>query len=245
MTKQELSGHNVKVLPGVTFKWGDWTVGRQAQVMTYASSVVPSLVPRIFAKGDTWYAMQTKQPLRNWNWPHAERALEPLWAMPEHLVLGTSERPFDVDWLHGYIVNARPPHAFFDHMPSDPYLRLRYGNANEATHGDPTHANTLSGYCFIDWQFRRQQYLPAHRSVDYGKFMQSVLGWDIGLADMDVVGATWQAEEIMNREPDAWFWCAIHFMRIKARAKSDLLKKVCDERIAFCIWLRQRQRRVA
>ena len=140
---------------------------------------------------------------------------------------------FDIQQLYSFMHDYGPPAVFNSTLPPMQFVQIVYKNCHEATHGDPTEQNTLqgkNGYVFIDWQWHRRPFLPAHRDVDYGKILQSIV----------VKEETWNALELLRVSPAAWLWCSVHFMRI---AKRDASRKAwCDRQIEKCVWLHNRRK---
>lgn len=76
---------------------------------------------------------------------------------------------------------------------------------------------------------------PGHRAVDLGKMLQSALGWETRLRD----GANWRKVvggivavlegEDADTQRRAWFWCAVHLIRIADRSSAQGDTKLASE----------------
>lgn len=240
--QMELSGHHVYVLPFVTLKGGDLKVGMQGAVMQRVNEHFPDLAPRIYKRWDYAYLMRTlKNNNKRWSWRLAEACLVEVWNHPEN-VLYPNAKPFNPDALVQWLEKNMQKRIL--DVISQARL-LHYGAYNEATHGDCTMENSFTqwhGMSFIDWQPFRHEYIPAHRDVDYGKMLQSVLGWE----HVKATGGSGEwlqgAKDILRACPMAWFWAAVHFERIRLRAifnGDGWLERMCESWIYECVWLRK------
>lgn len=231
MFKQKLSGQSVAVLPGWTLKWGP---GAKAQgdhmYRVECTPGISHLTPKIYMAFGNVYVMETLAGIDKYHWRTAASRLEPLWAMSEKVLL-PNVLPFDTRALVSFLGEYDAPKVFGP--PPMQLIGIVYKNCDEATHGDPTEQNTKrrrDDYVFIDWQWHRRQFLPAHRDVDYGKLLQSII----------IKEETWNGLELLHVAPAAWFWCCVHFMRI---AKRDPTRKSwCDRQIEKCVWLHNRRK---
>lgn len=84
------------------------------------------------------------------------------------------------------------------------------------THGDPTVANLM---CNKNAQLRLidprvADFMPSFRSVDCGKIMQSLLGWERVLANLEPT--EWIDPPIFVENNVLW-WTAVHAVRINYR----------------------------
>lgn len=242
--KRSLSGESIHVLPYCTIKHGSVMVAQQGRVMRRIWEWQWENMPRIYCVGKTWYAMETiHQSLgppayREWDWRKAVRAMESYWYMPEEWFY--REAPLFKPYLlleyideQGWMRDMEIPQlSLLQKMYQDVEPRL--------THGDLTHENTViertMTYKFIDWQAQRHPYIAPHRDVDYGKVMQSLIGWDRN-SQLRTQETALNIRELTTICPMAPFWCAIHFMRIKARTKEAWQRELCDENIDYCSWL--------
>ena len=104
-------------------------------------------------------------------------------------------------------------------------------------HGDPTRGN-------LAWRGSEQEFvlldpkpvgrgIPSFRSVDIGKMLQSLMGWEMVLGDFE----EWCLPHfpLQNLSDDemrrAIFWCAVHFMRIRQREGSTALGVWAHDRV--------------
>jgi len=247
--KRNLSGENILVTPFFTVKSGSPLVAEQGRVMLEIGDYQPLNVPRIYWLGKSSYVMETiKQSLgppiyREWHWRIAEASMKNYWFIPEK-------------WIHknAPIYSARKTFEYIESqgwlneitLPSLPFLQLYYENIPAClTHGDLTHENTVIErtkiYKFIDWQAKRHDYIPPHKDVDYGKLLQSLIGWDKNSPQQRTKFHAAHVRAIMKECHMAPFWCAVHFMRIKVRAKEDWQKEICDDNIDYCSWLYEKK----
>lgn len=231
--KRQLSGATIKIMPFITIKSGGPEVGLQGERMRAIGKHFPQLVPKIYVVGNTSYVMQTLESTKMYGPWNIIQILKPLWNCPEEKIYGEQPK-FNPIATQDFLKKVDSPLLYF--MPSYSYMMLRYGGINEATHGDPTHENTLlrnDEVCFIDWQPNRYNFRPPHRDVDIGRIMQSMLGWrNIGRRSPFKVAA---ARAIHGVYPDAWFWCAFNFERIRATANDSAMEKWCREQVLFTI----------
>jgi hypothetical protein len=246
--KRSLSGDKVHVHSFLTLKRGSPLVAQQGAVMHAIELLLDNHVPEIYHVGRTWYLMETvKRSLApvgylEWKWDVAALCMGTYWTIPESWVYPIAPR-FDIVQLYGYIEAQGWSSAAS--IPSPAELSNRYLNTTpRLTHGDLTHENTIiqpnGNYKFIDWQAQRHPYIPPHRDVDYGKLLQSLLGWS---EDSGIPHAPKEEIQILLRAaPLAWFWCAIHFMRIKVRSQEGWQHDVCDRNIDFCFWLGEKEK---
>jgi hypothetical protein len=232
--KQQLSGQSVAVLPGLTFKWGP---GGKAQgdhmYKIECDARISHLTPKIYMAFGNVYVMQTLRKIKVWDWREAAARLEVLWGIPEQELL-PSMPMFDTRDLERFINEYGPPFEFKKTMTPMQFIEIVYRRSNEMTHGDPTAQNTMlgpdGGYTFIDWQWHRRAFLPASRDVDYGKLLQAIISNE----ELQF------AMELLRVAPSAWFWCAIHFMRIANR--DPLRRPWCDRQIEKCVWVHNRRK---
>jgi hypothetical protein len=209
----------------------------------------PLAVPKIYWIGSTWYAMETVKEslgpptgIRKWNWQKAEAIMKLYWYLPERWFYPKAYT-FNATRLLNYIEERGWIRRLA--IPSIKELRAGYGHASSLTHGDLTNENTVidlqGNYKLVDWQAARHSYIPAHRDVDYGKLIQSLLGWT------DAARQGWNEEnvqeiqEILRIAPMAAFWAEIHFMRIEARATETWQKDLCAVQIDYLDWLREKE----
>jgi hypothetical protein len=243
--KRQLSGDRIHILSFSTLKSGSPLVAQQGYVMRAIYAMEPSYIPKIYWIGKDWYVMQTiRQSLgpesyRTWDWKEAARSMSRYWYMPENWFYQNS-LAFDAMHLFNYIEEHWGVGNL--DMPSIHYLKFLYENSPaKLTHGDLTHENTVIEYTktykFIDWQAQRHSYIPPHKDVDYGKMLQSLIGWDKDSMKLRTLESAREIRALLDECPMASFWCAIHFMRIKARAKEYWQKDLCDENIDYCSWL--------
>lgn len=137
-------------------------------------------------------------------------------------------------------------------------FRARFGFAppgwvSERTcliHGDPTYGNTAWRAAGPDNDGNRVLLLdpkpvgrgiPSFRSVDLGKVLQSLMGWEMALGSQwSIIGWLDLPDDELRR---AIFWCGVHFMRIRqregdtalgywARDNARLLGELVDVRMA-------------
>lgn len=88
-------------------------------------------------------------------------------------------------------------------------------------HGDPTLSNAMirqPGHVIIIDPIKPMGKIPAFREVDLGKMLQSAIGWEtvtMGWA-INGLGAEEVILECENKDTirKAWFWCAMHLLRI-------------------------------
>jgi hypothetical protein len=234
MFKQKLSKQSVLVLPGWTFKWGPGAK-EQGELMYKVEQTqgIEHLTPKIYMAFGGTYAMRTLRKPQVWTWRLAADKLKALWAFPEDALL-VNQPKFDPEALERYIDAYEPPALFRRAQLPTPLIWELYRRKSEAVHGDPTEQNTMvdsgGNYVFIDWQWHRRPYLPAHRDIDYGKLLQSVI----------VREELTPALALLHVSPAAWYWAAIHFMRI---ANRDATMRIwCDRQIEKCVWVRERRR---
>jgi hypothetical protein len=243
--KRSLSGESVHVSSLCTIKWGSPMVAQQGLVMRRIGMWQPEHLPRIYHVGETWYAMQTiHQSLgppayRKWDWRKAAVAMSHYWFMPEDWFYRAAPM-FKSHLLLEYIEEQGWSRDI--ELPRLAELQKLYENEEpRLTHGDLTHENTVIErtmvYKFIDWQAQRHPYIAPHSDVDYGKIMQSLIGWGKDSHCSRTEETARDIREIIASCPMAPFWCAVHFMRIKVRAKEAWQKEVCDENIDYCSWL--------
>lgn len=241
--KRSLSGETVHVLSFLTLKRGSPLVARQGVAMQRIGAVLSNSVPDIYWVGSTWYLMQTiKETLApvgylDWNWRSVQRAMASYWIMPERWIY--PDVGFRPKLLFEYI--EEQGWSSMTSIPSLSYFILNYNGMPRLTHGDLTHENTIiqpnGVYKFIDWQAQRHPYIPAHKDVDYGKLLQSLLGWDEESSRALDPKRSRDVRDLLRVAPMAWFWCAIHFMRIKKRAHEQWLIDICDVNIDYCFYL--------
>jgi hypothetical protein len=88
-------------------------------------------------------------------------------------------------------------------------------------HGDPTLANVLyrkNGDLVISDPIPPVGKMPSHYTVDLGKLLQSAIGWETLLYDWRYNKDTAIASVLRTYskpvQAKAWFWCAIHCLRI-------------------------------
>jgi hypothetical protein len=246
--KRSLSGDKVHVHSFLTLKRGSPLVAKQGAVMRDLERMLPNHVPEIYWVGDTWYLMQTIKPSLapaghyDWKWDVAAISMGTYWTMPERWIYPDAP-PFSVPRLYDYLETQG--WGTMPHIPSPARLANKYGGIPRVTHGDLTHENTIiqrdRTYKFIDWQAQRHPYLPPHKDVDYGKLLQSLLGWDMDSGKLVSINQQQEIKNLLQVAPLAWFWCSIHFMRIKVRAKDDWLRAICDENIDYCFWLGEKE----
>jgi hypothetical protein len=228
--KMPLSQTSIKVLPLITFKWGPDTL-KQATVMSRVRRYIePRLAPPVLWSWSNGYAMPTYKNNSSYHWLVAELGLSVVWTKRERMLLEGPQ--FDPEALDEFLEGCESPLLG---LLSKPHLDLYYRHADEATHGDCTAENTLArGYArsdvFIDWQWQRRPFIPAHRAVDYGKLMQSLLGWEtLGTANHQEI------KELLRRCPDAWFWCGVHLERILKRSTNAAVTQWCETNVRLCI----------
>lgn len=246
--KRNLSGETVHVHSYMTLKRGSPLVGRQGAVMRAVGLMVSHHIPNIYVVGKTWYLMETvKQTLApaghsDWKWDVAATSMMSYWILPEEWFF--PDNPvFDPRKLYDYIHSNG---WMNNNIPTLAFLASRYKEEPRLTHGDLTNENTIiqpsGSYKFIDWQGIRHAYIPGHKDVDYGKLLQSLLGWgrdsERALSDEELR----EVKALLQICPMAWFWAAIHFMRIKRRAKDDWLREICDLNIDYCFWLGEEEK---
>jgi hypothetical protein len=246
--KRNLSGETVSVHSYLTLKSGSALVGRQGAVMRAIGKMLPHHLPRIYCVGKTWYLMETVKetlapaghPKFDWKWDVAAISMGTYWNLPEHWFF--PDNPvFDVRKLYDYIEEQ---HWLTNSIPTMAFLANRYKDEPRLTHGDLTNENTIiqpSGYYkFIDWMGIRHPYISGHKDVDYGKLLQSLLGWGRNSARSLSIKEGREVKILLKTCPMAWFWCAIHFMRIKNRAREDWLRDICDLNIDYCFYLSEK-----
>jgi hypothetical protein len=87
-------------------------------------------------------------------------------------------------------------------------------------HGDSTLANVMLRHrevVLIDPLAPEGRYIPSYDDVDFGKLLQSCLGWESILQGTPEV-AYW-TPDMYEFPPNAWYWASVHCARIMARAK--------------------------
>lgn len=92
------------------------------------------------------------------------------------------------------------------------------------THGDATLANVLvtdTGHIKMIDPLPPAGKIPPLKEVDYGKLMQSALGWEsLVICEPSTVSSETLVQELLLNIPDpmmqnkTWFWCAVHLLRI-------------------------------
>ena len=235
--KQRLSGANVVVWKFMTVKWGDSDVGRQALNMRRAANTIGGITPPIFCSWRNGFICKTMEVAypETWDYRKAELALQPLWRVREEYIYHLQPK-FTAKNLYEFLYENSS--VLLGRVPSVAELDVWYGDAHEATHGDCTLENTLVAadrtYRFIDWQPFRRPFVPAHRDVDYGKMIQSVLGWPSNPRDPAVVWIR-PVMRILEQHPNAWLWACVHYERIKLRVTSYNEKTECDRYIRFVL----------
>lgn len=248
--KRTLSGDNLKVYSVLTFKSGSPLVARQGAVMREIYNMNHLFVPRIYWVGSTWYAMQTiheslgpKVGKNRWHWNRASMLMQGYWYMPENWIYDDAPK-FKTSLLIQYIDQQGWLKKL--HMPTVREIQARYeGELPRLTHGDLTDENTViqrdGTYKFIDWQAQRHPYIPPHKDVDYGKMLQSLIGWGRDAHLRRTSENSGQVRYLLKECPMAVFWCAVHFMRIKVRAKECWQEDVCDDNIEYLSWLSEKE----
>jgi hypothetical protein len=194
-----------------------------------------SVAPRIYKMTNDYYIMEKlKQPL-----PKQLFTEETIQIIHEKLHLVHKEPPIRVDpeWpvlLEKFLTPYREEYK----IPSV--------NANNSAfsliHGDPTLANIMlrgEELILIDPVAPRGK-IPPLPEVDYGKMLQSALGWEGILCRVP----WWKSEHLIkpiligipdNRKAAAWFWCGVHILRLlpRAQTRSDILPW-CKEKVLYC-----------
>jgi hypothetical protein len=247
--KRALSGDRLCVLSFLALKSGSPLVARQGHTMRLIHALQPHHLPKIYWVGKTGYAMQRiresmgPESYRTWDWQTAARSMEVYWYMPENWFYENAP-PFNAVSLLNYIEQQGWVKDM--ELPAVGLLRSLYENElPRLTHGDLTHENTVIEYTriykFIDWQAQRHPYIPPHSDVDYGKMLQSLMGWDKDSQLRRNAETEFQIRLLLEERPMAWFWAAVHFMRIKVRAKEDWQRQICDENIDYCSWLGEKK----
>lgn len=219
--KMKLSGQKVYVTPLFTIKTGEHMRLQHAVMQR-----VPNLAARTYRIGPDTYAMPTYRACDPWDWRVVEKDLKTVWAMNEEDLLPAGQPVFSSKALYDFLAYCNSD--LLRAMPSSAYLDLRYGTANEATHGDCTAQNTVMDGCryrYIDWLWYRRPFIPAHRAVDYGKMMQSVMESEWG--------NPWRLQEV---EPDAAFWAGVHFERMCLRLEPGSIDRIrYKHQVHFCM----------
>lgn len=247
--KRTLSGERITDLSFCMLKSGSSMVAEQGHVMREIYKMLPHHLPKIYYVGKTWYAMQTitescgPPGYRVWDWKIAARSMGTYWVIPEKWIYRNAPE-FDPIKLYEYIEEQGWLNQIY--IPSMAILEYNYARMTPyLTHGDCTHENCVieySGpYKFIDWQAHRHPYIPGHRDVDYGKMLQSLIGWDEDSHDKRTVENAGEVRLLLKESPMASFWCSVHFMRIKKRAKEQWQKDLCDENIDYASWLSEKE----
>lgn len=94
-------------------------------------------------------------------------------------------------------------------------------------HGDPTLANTIEHAGFIRLIDPKPpgRGIPSFKSVDRGKMLQSLMGWEKALdPDCNIPEQVWPFLQIEYLDLlRAIWWCMMHFIRIQQREKDSPL----------------------
>jgi hypothetical protein len=123
--------------------------------------------------------------------------------------------------LKNFLINEKKALWHFRHLYPYDYTHYQYC----LTHGDPTLGNTMlkenMEIRLID-PLPPKGMVPSLPEIDYGKVLQSVLGWE-----SVVVGKSPNVRHMERLEyfkyslhcngssmNHAWFWCGIHLLRI-------------------------------
>lgn len=235
--KRELSGSRVIVLPFVTYKSGEIDVRLQGWNMQRAHVWIPSVAPKIYKVFGKRYLMETLRPLQPpLDIDLLESQLKKIWCLNESAIYRRQPR-FSAYTLISFLTRYNSPIAGYVRSNAQELGDL-YRSSAEATHGDLTIDNVMigrdGGYRFIDWQPFRRKFIPAHRDVDYGKLVQSYLGWP-GMNNPSPPGSLNPALRIMDEHPYAWLWACVHYERIKLRLHNEAHKQMCDGLISMII----------
>jgi len=237
--KRELSGCTVRILPFVTIKTGNADTALQGRKMMGLREQLgggfEGMIPRVYKVWSNGYAMQTLEsiPRAEWDWKTVYFMCMKLWCKKESDFYTNAPR-FNEYATWSYLARMKSPLLHF--MPSQPWFKLRYSAADELTHGDPTHENTMINgdrYALIDWQSVRRSFRPAHRDVDCGRLLQSILGWrNVGER---YSGNIMAARELLAREPNCWFWACFNYERIRSTTKDKAMQTWCASQSMFII----------
>lgn len=108
-------------------------------------------------------------------------------------------------------------------------------------HGDPTLSNAMMrppGRVILIDPIKPMGKIPGFREVDIGKMLQSAIGWETQTMGWEI-DSTMSLDIIFEGENNltiqrAWFWCAVHLMRILAHGPYNPVDNVVDE------WCRDR-----
>lgn len=106
-------------------------------------------------------------------------------------------------------------------------LFVRFELDNSLVHGDPTLANVLyrdNGELVIVDPISPTGKIPPHWTVDLGKLLQSAIGWETSQFGWEYdtpscIKVVLDGIEDVDKAR-AWFWCAIHCLRILPYAKN-------------------------
>lgn len=137
-----------------------------------------------------------------------------------------------IQWLHG----TCPHHA----SETVQLLRRVYSPGLQVVarpcliHGDPTLANVMvdaTGRLRLIDPIKPMGKVPSFCEVDMGKLLQSAMGWEHTLAP-DRCVQPWprhQYEVLAGYDQvikaRAWFWCAVHALRVLPYAKSETVRE--------------------
>lgn len=140
----------------------------------------------------------------------------PLWATELLLFLGKVQAPADLSkWLRRVAMRTFAPSAI--------HGDATFGNAARTTPGELRLLDPLP----------YSPKIPASRLVDYGKLLQSILGWEFAPAappwDMNVLGLELCRGLSVQDVDVIHFWAAVALQRIKPYTqRADLLKWIED-----------------
>lgn len=205
------SGARIEVQENRVLKYGE-NLHTQAIYCRYLGEVV---CPQIYDFTSSWYAMEkldepdpsmypalleaAKSKLEAEVWNKGEPRDGDSWRME---LLGFC---FCLGYNIGRFLDQLYPHSV-RHM---------------CIHGDPTLANMMirkPGHVILIDPIRPRGKIPALREVDLGKMLQSAIGWEALVMAWPVDGAIAEAVilegEGITTVRKAWFWCAVHLMRI-------------------------------
>lgn len=145
----------------------------------------------------------------------------------------------DFDWQsqlgiflegYSYLLSPSTIEKFYDYPGQDQYSLI---------HGDPILGNvmTRNGKILLIDPVAPRGKVPSLPEVDYGKLLQSVLGWE-AIQQKTPYKSEHLISTVLQDLPNPkliWFWATVHIIRLLPRAhgRPDIVKWV-DEKVTYC-----------